>query len=191
MPLGFSAPPCPPAWPSSRKGKTELIKRCFLGEKGGKPGFCFQGITYALKVFVLTLVPLAAEAFLLSSYSRFSFFRSHPKLFLSCCQATRSRSDGETLSLSVSVLPLCYRVFVSLQSQGLRDALCFSAAPQCILVVFLQLNLLPSYSPHLLAKPFGVLTKCLPRLLLRNVHMQMRVMNNASLYARGSVCERS
>lgn len=115
----------------------------------------------------------------------FFFLPPPPKLFHSCCQATHSCSDGETLSLLVSILPLCIMFSYPLNPKDTK----MLSAPLLHLSVFLQLGLLPSYSLHLLAKPFGVLTKCLPRLLLRNVHMHMRVMNNASLYAHGLVCK--
>lgn len=113
----------------------------------------------------------------------FSFFHPCRKLFHSCYQAARSCSDIERLwHLLVSVLPLC---IISSYPLNPKHCKMLSTPPQCILTVFLQLGLLPRYSLRLLAKPFGVLTKCLPRLLLRNVHMHMRVMNNASSHARG------
>lgn len=158
--------------------------------KEWKPEICLQAIKH-LKVFVMTVVPWGAKAFPLS-FSKFllipgfSFFHPCHKLFHTHCQAGCSCSDRDTLApLGFCSAPL-YCVFIPLKSQAPQDA---STPPQCILMRFLQLGLLPRYSLHLLAKPFGVLTKCLPRLLLRNVHMHMRVMNNASLHALGLVCK--
>lgn len=193
LPLRFSVPPSPPAWPPSCQGKRELIKRCFLWGWKCKKAWVLpsrsQTPMFDTKVCVMTVVPWGAKAFPLSFskfllLSGFSFFPPCCKLFHSCCQAAHSCSDRDT---GTSWFLLC----PSLSSYPLNPKHCkmLSTPPQCVLMGFLQLGFLPRYSLCLLAKPFGVLTKCLPRLLLRNVHMHMRVMNNASLHARGLVCE--
>lgn len=138
--------------------------------------------SYGLKMFV----SLSAKVFPLS-FSNFSLFQAFLSSTLAISSSTLVKQHAPIViqrhrHLLVSVLPLCV-----MSSYPLNPKHCkmLSTLPQCILMVFLQLGLLPRYALRLLAKPFGVLTKCLPRLLLRNVHMHMRVMNNASSHARG------
>lgn len=127
LPLGFSAPPCPPAQPSLCKGKPELIKRW-----EESLSFVFKvSRTCALKGCVLSLVPLGAEAFLLS------FFFFLPLLLSSI---TLLQWWRDAVALSSCPVPL-YHVFISLKSHGLQDAFCSPTAPWCIFMGFLQLSL--------------------------------------------------
>lgn len=166
----------------TRADKKVLLVGCLVG-KGWNAEFCLQGIKllWSEDVCAMKCQGISFVLFQFFLIPGFSFFHSCYKLFHSC-QAARSCSDTETqASLGFCSAPL-YHVFIPLNP---RHCKMLSTLPQCILMVFLQLGLLPRYSLRLLAKPFGVLTKCLPRLLLRNVHMHMRVMNNASSHARG------
>lgn len=133
-------------------------------------------------MFVLSLVLLGSEAFLLSFYSFFfpstpSQSSSPPAVEQPAPAVPERRRHSRFL-----LCPPCHD-FTSPKSQGAQDPLLSPAAPRWVLMVSLQLGLLRSYALHLVAKPFGELTKCLPSLLLRNVHMHMRAMNNAAFWA--------
>lgn len=146
MPVGFSAPPCLQAQPPSRKEKQSWEKKVVLGEKGGKPRSCSQGVkNLCLQGVCSKSCSTRCRGISFCPFiPGFSFFHPLPKFFHSCCQATRSRSDGETLSLSVSVLPhvtssypLNPKDYKMLSAPTLHCTVCwwcFSSSVSCLVI---------------------------------------------------------